>query len=595
MKTIQQTLLMIAVFNLILLSTYAQNAGIADDGNSFTPNSSSILELKSTSKGMLIPRMTSAQRTAISSPATSLLVYQTDATAGFYYYSGTAWVQVATGAWTLNPVTKTANATLAKTETFVLASNDITITLPVVTSTDNGLAITVKNVGGATDLVIVQGSSSATIDNLSNSKLTRWRSKTYIANNGNWMLKERENLPENIFDVSSTGSWTTLSEVISFLNVHMDEASVVRLNTGSYPISSTININLPYPLTIEAISYGNATITADSGLLNKPMFRCQSECYFKMLTFDGSTLSTYGTHSGEDAIRFIGADTYNEVKDNIFTNFYRGVVDSTNAELWVFETDFENMGYSGIQITGSASGLSFKIAESDFINCRRGLELKKGTNVITSIMSCGFYNENSTDSAVTYNAGNITFEDMFFTNNTWNNVGKFFTGYDFTRSDGRDANIKIMNNSGIEDQNPKCKINVRNNTTATTISSGNTWYKVGWNSATCTNITCKFVVDNNKITYKPANKMYGLFIITGNIAVSSASRIVSIGIVKNGVSGTRYGECDLRPSSANVPMQFSTVVYIGNVSATDYFELYVTADAACSVTFQDVQWFTTTY
>jgi hypothetical protein len=51
------------------------------------------LDVKSTDKGILIPRMTAAQRGAIASPATGLMVYQTDATAGFYYYDGTAWVQ----------------------------------------------------------------------------------------------------------------------------------------------------------------------------------------------------------------------------------------------------------------------------------------------------------------------------------------------------------------------------------------------------------------------------------------------------------------------------------------------------------------------
>ena len=46
-------------------------------------------------KGFLAPRMTQAQRTAISSPADGLLVYQTDATKGFYYYNGTSAI------WTL--------------------------------------------------------------------------------------------------------------------------------------------------------------------------------------------------------------------------------------------------------------------------------------------------------------------------------------------------------------------------------------------------------------------------------------------------------------------------------------------------------------
>jgi hypothetical protein len=70
-----------------------------------TPDASSILDLTSTSQGLLAPRMTAAQRAAIASPATGLLVYQTDGTTGFYYYSGSAWV--AYGATTV-----TRNATL---------------------------------------------------------------------------------------------------------------------------------------------------------------------------------------------------------------------------------------------------------------------------------------------------------------------------------------------------------------------------------------------------------------------------------------------------------------------------------------------------
>lgn len=54
-----------------------------------TPAASSLLDLSSTTKGFLPPRMTSAQRTAISSPATGLVVFQTDSTPGLYIYSGT--------------------------------------------------------------------------------------------------------------------------------------------------------------------------------------------------------------------------------------------------------------------------------------------------------------------------------------------------------------------------------------------------------------------------------------------------------------------------------------------------------------------------
>ena len=56
-----------------------------------TDNASAILNLTSTTKGFLPPRMTSAERTAIASPAVGLVVYQTDATEGLYVRTSTGW------------------------------------------------------------------------------------------------------------------------------------------------------------------------------------------------------------------------------------------------------------------------------------------------------------------------------------------------------------------------------------------------------------------------------------------------------------------------------------------------------------------------
>ncbi|QNA43210.1 tail fiber domain-containing protein [Lacibacter sediminis] len=60
------------------------------------PSASAVLDISSTDKGVLIPRMTLAQRNAITSPATSLLIYQTDNTPGYYYYNGTVWASITT-------------------------------------------------------------------------------------------------------------------------------------------------------------------------------------------------------------------------------------------------------------------------------------------------------------------------------------------------------------------------------------------------------------------------------------------------------------------------------------------------------------------
>ena len=81
------------------------------------PNASSLLEMVSTSKGLLIPRMTIAQRNAIATPATGLLIYLTDGTKGFYYYSGTGWAAVGS--------TTSANKTLSNLSAITAVSQSL--------------------------------------------------------------------------------------------------------------------------------------------------------------------------------------------------------------------------------------------------------------------------------------------------------------------------------------------------------------------------------------------------------------------------------------------------------------------------------------
>jgi hypothetical protein len=58
-----------------------------------SPGASSILDISSTTKGVVLPRMTKAQRDAIASPVAGMAIYQTDNTPGLRVYNGTNWMR----------------------------------------------------------------------------------------------------------------------------------------------------------------------------------------------------------------------------------------------------------------------------------------------------------------------------------------------------------------------------------------------------------------------------------------------------------------------------------------------------------------------
>jgi hypothetical protein len=87
----------IYMFIAVCLAMISQAAGqVAVNTDGALPVPSAMLEVTSTTKGMLIPRMTTAQRTAIASPATGLLVYD-NTTQSFWYYYPQGWKELASG------------------------------------------------------------------------------------------------------------------------------------------------------------------------------------------------------------------------------------------------------------------------------------------------------------------------------------------------------------------------------------------------------------------------------------------------------------------------------------------------------------------
>jgi len=78
---------------LTLATTLTLNAQVAINTDNSLPDSSAILDVKSTTKGFLPPRMTNAQMEAMSSPAEGLMIYNIDFK-NIFFYTGSNWIKL---------------------------------------------------------------------------------------------------------------------------------------------------------------------------------------------------------------------------------------------------------------------------------------------------------------------------------------------------------------------------------------------------------------------------------------------------------------------------------------------------------------------
>ena len=106
------------------------DAGRMGIGNA-TPATSSLLDLTSTTGGVLVPRMTTTQRDAIGSPATGLLIFNTT-TGAFNYFDGASWTGFGGGSVTSVGLTMPAEFSVAGTP--VTTSGTLAVTKATQTS-----------------------------------------------------------------------------------------------------------------------------------------------------------------------------------------------------------------------------------------------------------------------------------------------------------------------------------------------------------------------------------------------------------------------------------------------------------------------------
>ena len=228
--------------------SFAQGVGISEA--SIVPHASSILELKSTSRGFLAPRMTTGERDAITAPATGLLIYNTTTNAFNYYNAG--WIPLLDYGTGITSINGTANRisiggtpaipTIDIAGTYA-GQTSITTLGTISTGTWNGSVISIAygGTGSSTqnfvDLTTNQTAAGAkTWSNLGTFNLGLTTSGATVNINDN------SNFATNINTGTSTGTVTIGGNAVQQIDIAAGTGvQTINLGTGATG-SKTINI-----------------------------------------------------------------------------------------------------------------------------------------------------------------------------------------------------------------------------------------------------------------------------------------------------------------------------------------------------------------
>lgn len=242
---------LIALIVLLASSgSVAQNVAINENGDA--PDSSAILDVSSSDQGLLIPRMTQTERNNIVNPAHSLLIYQIDNSAGFYYYdtNSTAWNSLVTSA-----TVQDLNATLTAGNN---ANGDTIVNLGAmgIGTTSPNSALHISKSG--TVVHTLESTSGDDAEILFKSSSNQWKldydaNASALPNNSIGFQYNNGSYP---FVINSSGKIGIAGVLNPQAGVHISNGNTIRLNdfladgdTGIVmhnEVGDIVNVLLPY-------------------------------------------------------------------------------------------------------------------------------------------------------------------------------------------------------------------------------------------------------------------------------------------------------------------------------------------------------------
>jgi len=468
--------------------------------------------------------------------------------------------------------------TIASADTYIhcnASSGAINVILPAATGSGRILHITKRD--SSSNIITITADTSGTAD-LINGVATKALENQYDTINiqdytaNSWAnIAKSPDMDTNTYRVSAGGraDFKSITDCLTHLaTLTQTEGIRIVVDGGIYSIDSTISVNLTMPIKIEGTGEANTILTATSSLIGSNMFELTTQCDIEKVGFDG-TVSGWIDGTNASFIKVIGNTLFCQFKGFIMDTCKKGIEVTGTSKIYTLDYIIRNSTVAGIELNAAGiAGLDSEIGnlESNAI----GLHFLQSTACDIYLNSIRFVNATG-NIAITYVPATLTYTNFNISCCEWNRVGTFLSGFDFTNS--RDANIIVKNTAGVESKNPLAKINVVGNTTATTISTSNTWTLVTYTNTSYYN--CKFTISSNRMTYQSDYINDLEMWISGSIYVSTAgTKTIQLAIIKNGTNTTQYGTQSVTLDTNGRKFNFSLNVYLQSVTKNDYFELY---------------------
>jgi hypothetical protein len=434
-------------FNLLLMFLFSINSFSQVGINTTTPHASSMLDINATDKGLLIPRVSISNLNAaapITTPATSLLVYNTNVTtgAGFYYWDSAKWTPFGSSGWgiTGNSGTTPASNFLGTTDAqdLVIKANN---TEAIRVKTNGSIGIGTNNpqtklhieTTGAT--TFTQNFDALTTGNVTT---TAGTNPYQIINGGTCTVTNAWKIGSTFSSVAPCATCSTKGAYINYSSSCSQDDSLIVGPYTATSTSATVSFNYSYDDfsgndSFVVILYNETTSTTISTLLTLTADALSQ-------SYTSGALTVVSGQNYSVRFKYIGNNDMGAIVDNVSITFASPngalrIVDGTQAVGKVLTSDASgNASWAVPALSISGSNLSISGGNTVAIPSGSYTFTNGLTNMAGTVKLGGTLTEDTTIAATVFpfNVSSATKPNMLRVDNN-EDVVKF--GHDGTLSD----------------------------------------------------------------------------------------------------------------------------------------------------------------